>query len=204
MRVRSGLVWLDCSCVWDTCRGAVCCSGCGRLMGCCRWQSLPQSLPLLPIGPLPSFRMAAQVARALRAGTNGFRPDVATDWPRLAASMCLNGRNSVAAGSCAGAAESSPGGARRRNAGCLAMAAGRLERAYAGLDAPRVCQDTVGQVGLGDFADSRHCCCVPGVADRAVECSLDGFLNRRLRRGSCRVRPPRLSRADLRGLSVRP
>ena len=86
----------------------------------------------------------------------------------------------------------------------LAMAAGRLERAYAGLDAPRVCQDTVGQVGLGDFADSRHCCCVPGVADRAVECSLDGFLNRRLRRGSCRVRPPRLSRADLRGLSVRP
>ena len=31
MRIQPVLVWLDCSCVWDTCRGAVCCGGCGRL-----------------------------------------------------------------------------------------------------------------------------------------------------------------------------
>ena len=50
MRIRPVLVWLDCSCVWDTCRGAVCCGGCGRLTGRCRWQTLPQSLPLLAFG----------------------------------------------------------------------------------------------------------------------------------------------------------
>ena len=31
MRIQPVLVWLDCSCVWDTCRGG----GCGHLTGRC-------------------------------------------------------------------------------------------------------------------------------------------------------------------------
>ena len=50
MRIRPVLVWLDCSCIWDTCRGAVCCGGCGRLTGRCRWQTLPQTLPIWVTG----------------------------------------------------------------------------------------------------------------------------------------------------------
>ena len=54
-------------------------------LGCLWWQTLPQTLPRLPIGPLPSFRVAAQVARALRAGTNGFRPVCGHVWLRQGA-----------------------------------------------------------------------------------------------------------------------
>ena len=52
---------------------------------------------------------AAQVARALRAGTNGFRSDVASLWPRLATSTCLDGRNSVAAEAALGPGRVRPG-----------------------------------------------------------------------------------------------
>ena len=64
MRIRPVLVWLDCSCVWDTCRGAVCCGGCGRLTGRYSWQSLPQTLPLSAFCPCcHSWRTGVPLAR---------------------------------------------------------------------------------------------------------------------------------------------
>ena len=55
IRIRPVLVGLDCSCVWDTCSGAVCCGCCGRLTGRYSWQSLDTTLPLLAFRPSLSF-----------------------------------------------------------------------------------------------------------------------------------------------------
>ena len=66
MRIRPVLVWLDCSCVWDACRGAVCC---GAL------RSADGVLPLAEFGQTLVDRPVASGWRPrspLRAGTNGF------------------------------------------------------------------------------------------------------------------------------------